>query len=360
MSNGWIWLSQMSFEWPWAFLLLPLPFFLKPLKSQSLSPAYAPKTPFFEPIKALGIGTEQESHSRSVWKKLVLFLAWLSLVIACSRPTLIGEQVEIPLSGRDLMLAIDISPSMQEVDLQLEGRQATRLQVVKSVVSNFVDERQGDRLGLILFGSEPYVQSPLSFDTITVNKLLQEAFIGMAGQATAIGDAVALGVKRLRSRPENSRVLILLSDGANTAGEIPPEKAAQLAAQEKIKIYTIGVGADEMLKRSFFGSRRVNPSSDLDEGMLQLIAQTTNGQYFRARSSEELENIYQIISELEPVEQETRSFRPIKSLMHYFLGLAMAIFALYLLFRFILGLPFYKLTRSKHLHAARSGEEHLS
>ena len=141
----------------------------------------------------------------------------------------------------------------------------------------------------------------------------------MAGNATAIGDAITLGVKRLRQRPEQSRVLILLSDGANTAGEIPPEKAAQFAAQEKIKLYTIGIGADEMIQRSFFGSRKVNPSADLDEDMLKQLAELTEGQYFRARSTQELTAIYQAINKLEPVEQETRSFRPTKALYYWFL-----------------------------------------
>jgi len=220
---------------------------------------------------------------------------------------------------------------MEVQDLQLNGQAATRLHVVKNVVSKFVEQRNGDRIGLILFGSEPYVQSPLTFDTTTVNTLLQEAFLGMAGRATAIGDALALGVKRLRQRPEQSRVLILMSDGTNNAGEIPPEKAAQLAAQENIKIYTIGIGADEMLQRSLFGSVRVNPSEDLDEEMLNLLADLTDGQYFRARNTEELDDIYNLINSLEPVEQETKSFRPTKALYYWLIGFSLFIYCLLLL-----------------------------
>jgi Ca-activated chloride channel family protein len=220
------------------------------------------------------------------------------------------------------MLAIDISPSMKETDLKLNGDFVSRLDVVKNVVSTFVEQRKGDRIGLVLFGSEPYIQSPLSFDTKTVNTLLEEAYLGMAGKATAIGDAIGLGVKRLRERPKDSRVLILLSDGANTAGEIPPEKAAQLAAKENIVIYTIGIGADEVYRRSFFGTKKINPSADLDEDMLTAIAQLTEGKYFRARNTEELNAIYQLINELEPIELETKSYRPSKSLVFYFLGLS--------------------------------------
>ena len=334
--------GETAFElhWPWLLLLLPLPWIVI-FKRKIEAPSYiAPHLPIFETAKKLGFGHINNDQTTPKWKQFILLIAWISLVIAICRPTYIGDQVDIPLSGRDLMLAIDISPSMEEKDMQIKGTQVTRLKVVKKVVSEFVQERSGDRVGLILFGSQPYVQSPLSFDVITVNTLLQEAYLGMAGNATAIGDAITLGVKRLKQRPEQSRVLILLSDGANTAGEIPPEKAAQFAAQEKIKIYTVGIGADEMMQRSFFGSRKVNPSADLDEDMLKQLAELTEGQYFRARSTQELTAIYQAINKLEPVEQETRSFRPTKALYYWFLcfslfayGCLVAYNALFKLFR---------------------------
>jgi len=317
--------GETAFElhWPWLLLILPLPWIVT-FKRKIEAPSYiAPHLPIFETAKSLGFGQVNHDQSAARWKNIILLLAWISLVIAVCRPTYIGDQVDIPLSGRDLMLAIDISPSMEEKDMQIKGTQVTRLNVVKKVVTEFVENRSGDRIGLILFGSQPYVQSPLSFDTVTVNTLLQEAYLGMAGNATAIGDALTLGVKRLRQRPEQSRVLILLSDGANTAGEIPPEKAAQFAAKENIKIYTVGIGADEMIQRSFFGSRKVNPSADLDEEMLKQLADLTGGQYFRAKSSQELTAIYQVINELEPVEQETRSFRPTKALFYWFLCFSM-------------------------------------
>lgn len=325
------WLSgQGLFElqWPWMLLLLPLPWLML-FRRKIQTPAYiAPHLPLFETVKQLGFGQPEHQENPPLWKRVLLFLMWIAVVLAACRPTYIGDQIDIPLSGRDLMLAIDISPSMKEQDMELNGAAANRLQIVKNVVSQFVEERAGDRIGLILFGSKPYVQSPLSFDTVTVNTLLQEAYLGMAGQATAIGDAIALGVKRLRQRPQQSRVLILLTDGANTAGEIPPEKAAQLAAQEKIKIYTIGIGADEMIRRSFFGTQRVNPSADLDEDMLNKIADLTEGKYFRARNTGQLKTIYQSINELEPVEQETRSYRPTKALYFWFIGIALFLYGL--------------------------------
>lgn len=218
----------------------------------------------------------------------------------------------------------------------IQNYQVDRLTAVKKVVGQFVEQRKGDRVGLILFGSEPYIQAPLTFDLNTVNQLLTEAQLGMAGKATAIGDATALAVKRLRNRPEESRVLILLTDGANTAGEIPPEKAAELAKTESIKIYTVGIGADEMIQRSFLGNRRVNPSRDLDEKLLTTMADMTGGQYFRARNAPELELIYEAINRLEPIEQEAKTYRPTQSLFHWPLSMALLIWCGLFISRFVL------------------------
>lgn len=345
--------TAFTLQWPWLLLLLPLPWLIT-FKRKAESPSYiAPHLPIFDTAKSLGFGGVSQNHTIAKWKTLLLLLAWVSLVIAVCRPTYIGDQVDIPLSGRDLMLAIDISPSMEEKDMRINGSPVTRLQVVKKVVTEFVANRSGDRVGLILFGAQPYVQSPLSFDTVTVNTLLQEAYLGMAGNATAIGDALTLGVKRLRQRPQQSRVLILLSDGANTAGEIPPEKAAQFAEKENIKIYTVGIGADEMIQRDFFGSRKINPSADLDEEMLKQLAELTGGQYFRAKSSEELTAIYQVINTLEPVEQETRSFRPSKALFFWFLCLSLLAYGVLVLHNALL-----KLKRSLNINEVNSQTNH--
>lgn len=320
-------LIPFSFEWAWALLLLPVPFLLKTKRETSQSKLIAPKIPLFYTFKQMNVSTHSVNNEYSKWQVSLLTLAWICLVLALTRPTYYGAAVELPLSGRDLMLSIDISPSMKEQDLTLNNQNVTRLKVVKDVVSEFISQRTGDRVGLILFGSEPYIQAPLTFDTKTVHTLLEEAYLGMAGQATAIGDAIALGVKRLRNRPENSRVMILMSDGANTAGEIPPEKAAQLAAQENIKIYTIGIGADEMLKRTLFITQRVNPSADLDEEMLTDIALTTGGQYFRARDTDSLQAIYSEINKLEPIELDKKTYRPSKALYFWFLAASLALYS---------------------------------
>jgi Ca-activated chloride channel family protein len=221
------------------------------------------------------------------------------------------------------MLAVDLSASMQEQDFILNKEAVDRLTAIKSIATHFIERRTGDRIGLILFGSQAYLQTPLTFDRKTVTTLLNESAIGLAGDNTAIGDAIGLAVKRLRNESSNSRVLILLTDGANTAGEVSPLKAAELAAANHLKIYTIGIGADEMLVGGFFGYRKVNPSADLDEKMLLKIAESTGGYYYRAKNVDELNNIYMRLDELEPVEKEKHYFRPRKELYSYPLGVAL-------------------------------------
>jgi Ca-activated chloride channel family protein len=212
---------------------------------------------------------------------------------------------------------------MEAKDFELNGQAVDRLTATKAVAGEFIQRREGDRLGLILFGENAYLQTPLTFDRQTVHTLLLESVIGLAGKKTAIGDAIGLAVKRLRDNASESRVLILLTDGANTAGEITPSRAAELSASAGLKIYTIGVGADEMVVRSLFGQRLVNPSQDLDEETLRDIAQKTGGRYFRARNTAELEQIYKLLDELEPVEIEALSFRPTEALFYWPLAAAL-------------------------------------
>ncbi|NNM01299.1 MAG: VWA domain-containing protein, partial [Gammaproteobacteria bacterium] len=239
----------------------------------------------------------------------------------------LGPAVEVPVSGRDLMLAVDLSRSMEQTDFIINNRQVDRLTAAKSVAARFIERRVGDRLGLILFGSQAYMQVPLTFDRTTVNTLLDEAQIGLAGTQTAIGDAIGLAVKRLRDQPSSSQVLILMTDGSNTAGEVEPELAARLAADIGLRIHTIGIGADEMLRRSLFGSYRVNPSADLDEVTLAAVAENTGGRYFRARDVDEFEQIYALIDQMEPVQQSGEQFRPRTPLFPWPLGISLALFA---------------------------------
>lgn len=300
---------MIEFAWPWLWLLLPLPWLLR----RSLPPAQpadqaALRVPFLDDFTTLSAQpAQQRSRRKLLW---VAAIAWCLLVTAATRPQWLGEAVELPVTGRDLMLAVDLSGSMEIEDFQVEGRTVDRLTATKYVASQFIDRRIGDRLGLILFGQQAYLQTPLTFDRKTVKQLLLESAIGLAGKETAIGDAIGLAVKRLGAQPNDSRVLILLTDGANTAGEVSPLKAAELAASAHLKIYTIGIGADEILVRSLFGTRRVNPSQDLDENTLRSIAEKTGGRYFRARDVEELNKIYALLDQLEPINEDTQYFRP--------------------------------------------------
>ncbi len=320
---------MIDFAWPWLFLIFPLPWLLR-----WLMPPVAPeeeaalRVPFIEAFKDRGAGRGRVGlKRRSLW---FAALAWLFLVFAVTRPQWRGAPIELPVSGRNLMLAVDLSGSMEVKDFEVNGRMVDRLEATQLVAGKFIERRVGDRLGLILFGRQAYLQTPLTFDRKTVKTLLNEAVIGLAGKETAIGDAIGLAVKRLRQQKDESgqRVLILLTDGANTAGEVDPLKAAELAAAEGLKIYTIGIGADEMTVRSLFGSRRVNPSTDLDEGTLTAIAEKTGGRYFRAKNLRDLGEIYQLLDELEPIEQETQLFRPTRTLYPWPLGTSFVIAAL--------------------------------
>ncbi len=328
-----------SFDWPWMFVLLPLPLLVywltQPVKNTQKQ---ALNVPFYEQVHHLSADNHtQITHSFSPLL-ILAFIAWIFLIIATAQPKWSGDIIEIPVSGRDLMLAVDISGSMETKDMFFAQDAVNRLTAVKTVLLPFVRQREGDRIGLILFGDNAYLQTPLTFDRKTIEKMLYESFIGMAGaKATAIGDAIGLAVKRLKDLPANesdSRVLILLTDGSNNAG-IDPITAAKLAQQIGIKIYAIGFGADEMIVRSFLGRQRVNPSRDLDEKTLKEIAETTGGQYFRARDTQELAKIYQTLDQLEPVESDNLTYRPSKALFYWPLSMAFFVTLLLLLLQWI-------------------------
>ena len=308
---------MIEFQWPWVFLLIPLPFLINRLLPRAEIVEAPLFVPFFTAMRNADSATTRLG-SRSLWVSLLAIICWLLLVTAASRPQWIGDPVQLPTTGRDLMLAVDISGSMEAQDIQLEGRNATRLEVVKSVVGDFVERRSGDRLGLILFAARAYTQAPLTFDRETVGILLEEAQIGIIEEnATAIGDSIGLGVRHLRERPEASRILILLTDGVNNSGQVSPLQAGELAAMEGIRIYTIGIGAESSPRTSVFSSRAVSPSADLDEETLTQIAVNTGGRYFRARDLSELEEIYSVLDELEPVEQDDETFRPTMALFYW-------------------------------------------
>lgn len=313
---------MITFIWFPVFLALPLPWLVRrflPTAASTLGAAL--RTPFLAELGGYSTALAGTLPARPLAPAPVL--VWLLLLTAVARPVWQGDPVEQAVSGRDLLLAVDLSGSMEISDFVLKGRKVDRLTATQAVAGEFIERRAGDRIGLILFGERAYLQAPLTFDRKTVRTLLDEAVIGLAGDKTAIGDAIGLAVKRLRDNPEEQRILILLSDGANTAGSIAPLKAAELAAKAGLKVYTIGIGADEMVIRDLFGSRKVNPSQDLDEPTMRGIAEQTGGRYFRARDVQELETIYHLLDELEPIERDQRYYRPSTELFPWPLGAAL-------------------------------------
>lgn len=328
---------MLNLHWPWLLLALPLPLLLRLLPAPRREAATALRVPFFQSLMALREQSRRPSQAPAAASQLGLWLLWCCLVVAATGPQWLGEPQAMPSSGRDLMLAVDISGSMAQQDMKIQDSALPRITVVKAVVNEFVRQRQGDKLGLILFGSRAYIQSPLSFDLATLGQLMEEAQVGFAGKQTAIGDAIGFAIKRLRKRPENSRVVILLTDGADTASTLPPLEAAAVAQRENIRIYTIGVGATEMELPGLFGSRlgarKINPSADLDEDSLREIAHRTGGEYYRARDTAELQAAYQAIAALEPIEQEQQQVRPRRSLLHWPLAAALVLVVGLSLFR---------------------------
>ncbi len=314
---------MLSFEWPWLFFVLPLPWLvwrlITPAESSQEAALYVP---FYHEIATKTPQQTEDNHKPLVF---LAILIWCLLVASAARPQWLGDPIALPLTGRDILIAIDISGSMETPDFNINGQQVTRLDVVKNTAGEFIERREGDNLGLILFGSQAYLQTPLTFDRATVKAMLDDASIGLAGKDTAIGDAIGLAVKRLRNADIEQRILVLLTDGANTSGEIEPLKAAELAAAEGLKIYTIGIGADSMEVGNslFFGRQTINPSKDLDEKTLQTIASNTGGQYFRARDTQSLEDIYNQLDKLEPRQSDSAYFRPTQTLFHWPLALAL-------------------------------------
>lgn len=315
---------MLGFDYPWAVVLAPLPlliFLLWPRARQQQAALYVP---FYQQL-----ASNETTVPRRVQKRgrlALLLLWWLLLIAAACGPHWIGDEIALPASGRDLMLAVDLSGSMKIPDMVIGNDRVERIVAIKTVVDDFIKKRQGDRIGLIVFGTNAYVQTPLTFDLDTVGRFLREAQIGFAGEETAIGDAIGLAIKRLRDRPGDRHVLVLLTDGANTAGSVAPAAAAKLAAENHIAIYTIGIGADELIIPgpfgTGFGARRVNPSQDLDEDALKNIASVTGGRYFRARNPEELAGIYALLDELEPIADKSQTYRPQRSLFYWPLGAA--------------------------------------
>ena len=310
---------MLEWQWLWALYLLPLPlliWWLIPSKKNQEQAAL--KVPFLQDLAQSGDTTNPRS-----WRwlaRLLVLLGWGCFVAALARPVMVGELVQLPQSGRNLMLAVDLSLSMQEADYQMSNSMVDRLTATKFVAGEFIERREGDRIGLILFGDQAYLQEPLTFDRQTVRRLLDESALGLAGKNTAIGDAIGLALKRLKEQPDNEHILVLMTDGENTAGVVSVDDAADMAKKNGLKIYTVGIGAQQRASFDFFGSR----GSGLDEETLKKVAEMTGGRYFRALDTDSFREIYAELDRLEPIERQQQQWRPRTDL--FFWPLAAALF----------------------------------
>ncbi|WP_329741227.1 VWA domain-containing protein [Dyella sp. A6] len=292
-----------EFAWPWVFVMLPLPWLLWRWWRPA-SPGRALHLP--QPGLELHEAGATVMHGALPW---LLALAWLCLLTAAARPQQFGPPHAQEHSGRALMLAVDLSGSMQTQDMTLAGQPVSRFGAVEAIAGDFIARRSGDEMGLILFGSRAYLVTPLTYDLSAVRAQLKGAAVGLAGTQTAIGDAIAVAVKRLSALPQQARVLVLLTDGVNNAGNVTPLDAARAAKAAGVRIYTIGIGATRMRVSGFFGSQLINPSADLDAHMLTRIAEMTGGRFFRATDSHQLADAYRAIDALEPMPQHGPSYR---------------------------------------------------
>jgi len=315
---------------PWVLLALPLPWLIWVLipRARRQLPA-ALRVPFYTAMQGV---VDKDAHSIATSSKIRLwFLIWSLVLLALAGPRWVGEPRPAVRDGYNIMLALDISGSMEMRDMLLNGRPSTRLAVVKQAAEQFVKNRAGDRLGLILFGSQAYLQTPLTYDRHNVLMRLADATVGLAGNTTSIGDALGLAVKRLQAVPKKGRLIILLTDGVNNSGVLPPLKAAELASADGIKVYTIGLGAelDPRLMGGMF--LNMNVTADLDESTLKEIATMTGGRYFRATNIQSLQTIYQLINQMEAISQELPTVRPQHEYYPWPLAFALALFLYWLL-----------------------------
>lgn len=320
---------MFSFLWPFVACVLPLPWILRHIlkpapTTQNTQEAYAIYVPFFNRLNEIKSAHVQKSKNN--FPKTPLILAWCFLVLACMRPTWLGEAIPVNQAAHNIILTMDVSGSMGEQDFSMNLMPLTRLEMLQRISQDFIKTRTGDNLGLIIFGSEAYTYAPLSPDTKTLKELINEIGVGIAGTQTAIGEALALAIQTGRTVPADKQIIILMSDGYNNAGKVSIKEAIDLAKNQNIKIYTVGIGSDAKMVKNFFGTFQVNPALDLDEKTLTTIAQETGGKYFRAKTSEEMKDIYETINKMEPVMRPTEFIRPQKGLFYWPLAASLFLF----------------------------------
>lgn len=317
------WLSQYlagfaGFAWPWAWAALPLPLLVRllPPRRDAVAALRVPWEGRLQGVAPVAGGG---------WVRLmVMALAWVLLCTAAARPQRLGEPVAPAQQARQMLLAVDLSGSMSEVDMMLGMQPVDRLTAAKAVIADFLQRRSGDRVGLLVFGQRAYMLTPLTLDLSAVREQLRDTVAGLAGRETALGDAIGLAVKRLRTQPEGQRVLVLLTDGVNTTGVLQPLKAAELAAAEQVRVYTIAFGGDAG-GFTLFGVQVPVQGDEVDEATLRKVAEITGGRFFRAHDANQLAGIYAELERLEPVGVETAPVRPRLEAYAWPLGAALAL-----------------------------------
>ncbi len=319
---------MIGFDWWWGLLLLPLPYLARTLLPATGNRQPALSVPLLKDRRIIA-----SSFATAALRPagVCLWIFWVCLVLAASRPFWLGEPISQTISGRDLMLAVDISGSMNEADMTISGQAASRIEVLKLVVGKFIERRQGDRLGLILFGTNAYTYVPLTFDLEALGELLADVSTGLAGRHTAIGDAIGLAMKSMRKQDSHHKVLILVTDGSNTAGFENPIVAAQAAAREGLTIYSVGIGTDANTLAQIYGIQNIPTGVALNERVLAGIADVTDGRYYRASNLAALEQIYLELDKLEPIEYEFQSHRPRHELYLLPLASGLLLMLIYLL-----------------------------
>lgn len=318
-------LSIEGFAWPWLLAALPLPLLIHALVPARRNAGFALQVPWGDRLQRIAAAGDASVHTHGF--RWLAFLAWCLLCVAAARPQQLGTPIAPPQVGRDLMLAVDLSASMGEEDMDVGGRMVDRLTAAKAVLADFLDRRVGDRVGLIVFGDRAFALTPLTLDRNSVRDQLGDSVVGLAGRATAMGDAIALATKRLQTHDAGTtaakqHVLILLTDGVNTAGTLEPEKAARIARDSGVRVHAIAFGGNGS-SVSVFGFQLPMGGDDVDEAGLKRIAYLTGGRFFRARDTSDLAGIYAEIDKLEPVQRQGQIVRP--KLERYPLPLAAAL-----------------------------------
>ena len=307
---------MLTFSHLWVFILLPLPWVAARFLPPRIRTEPVVRVPFLDRIQHAAGETSKTGKPSSVWKK---WLIWLLVLTALARPQWIEPPIEKQIPTRDLLLIIDLSGSMEAEDFTDEtGNKTDRLTATKEVVGDFLLRREGDRVGLVVFGSAPFLQAPFTTDLDLCRQLLDETAVRMAGPSTAFGDAIGLGISLFEESDAPNKTIIALTDGNDTSSAVPPVEAAQVARDRGITIHTIAMGNPETV-----GEEK------LDEDALKNVAQTAGGEYFLALNRSELETIYTTLDQLETREIQTISHRPRRDLYFWPLAVALALSALF-------------------------------